>query len=107
MTTSERVVTEGSATSLESRPRELNPGAVLELGEPPQRAWPRVTSAGGVGIGSHSLEDDLAESPFQGEAGSAAVRQGRGRDEPQSMGEARGRLWEARVAVHDLFSSRM
>jgi hypothetical protein len=73
MITIERVVPEGSVMSLVSRPWELNPGPVLELGEPTLRVWLRVTSAGGAGIGYLSLEDDLAGSPFRGELESAAV----------------------------------
>src|SRR5262249_30380993 len=64
-----------------------------------------VASAGGAVIGPPSDVDDLVEGPFQGEAGFAAVREDRGREELRSLREARGSLWGARVVVHDLVSS--
>ena len=68
-------------------------------GELPHRARPRVASAGGAGIGSPSVEMDRVEGPSQGEAAFAAVRQGRGGDEPWCLRKARGSLWQARVAL--------
>ena len=88
-------------------PVGLNPGAVLELGELPHRARPRVAAGGRAGIGSASVADDLIKGPVQGEVEFAAVRPSRGRDRPRSLRKARGGLWEARVAVHDHLSSRM
>ena len=71
-----------SATSVDRGPWGLNPGAVLELGEHLYRAWPRIASPGGAGIGSSSAEDDLVQGPFQQEEEFAVVRQGQGRYEP-------------------------
>src|SRR5262249_32248635 len=88
-------------------PVGLDPGTVFELGELPRRARPRAAVGGGSGIGSPpvAVEDNLVKDPLQGEAEFAAVRPGRGRALPRSLRKARGGLWEARFAVHELLSS--
>jgi hypothetical protein len=71
-------------------PVGLNTGAVLELGELPRRARPRVAAGGRAGVGAPSIADDLVKGPVPGKVGFAAVRPGRGWDRPQSLQEARG-----------------
>ena len=80
------------AASVERCARGPNPGAVLELGELPHRARPRVANAGGAGIGSTLVEVDRVEGPFQGEAESTSVRHGRAPDDPDPCprGSVRG-----------------